>query len=61
MRNTLMLTWADFGTSRPYILVVWSLVAWGIGFGWLGVYDESKWLPATGLYIVGRRSVLCVV
>ena len=46
-------SFADFGTWRPNILTGLSLVAWGIGFGWLGVHDASKWKIATGLYIVG--------
>jgi len=45
---------ADFGTWRPNILICLSLIAWGIGFGWLGVHDPSKWEIATGMYIVGR-------
>ena len=45
----------DFGTWRPNILIGLSLVAWGVGFGWLGVHDASKWEVATGLYIVGRK------
>lgn len=45
----------DFGTWRPNILIGLSLVAWGIGFGWLGVHDESKWKIGAGLYIVGRK------
>lgn len=48
----------DFGTWRPNILIVLSIVAWGVGFGWLGVHDPSKWQIATGLYIVGRGSSL---
>ena len=44
----------DFGTWRPNILIGLSLVAWGIGFGWLGVHDPSKWEVATGMYIVGN-------
>ena len=46
-------SFADFGTWRPNILIALSLVAWGIGFGWLDVHDPSKWEIATGLYIVG--------
>lgn len=45
--------YADFGTGRRWILVAWSIIAFGIGFGWLGVYDPSKWEIAAGLYIVG--------
>ncbi|RDW90821.1 MFS transporter [Aspergillus mulundensis] len=46
-------SFADFGTWRPNILIGLSLVAYGIGFGWLGVHDAEKWHVAVGLYIVG--------
>lgn len=46
-------SYADFGSWRPYILIAQSLVAWGIGFGWLGVHTENKWQVGCGLYIVG--------
>ena len=49
------LTKIDFGRSRPNILIVLSLVAFGIGFGWLGVHTSNKWEVATGMYIVGRE------
>lgn len=44
---------ADYGTWRPYILIFWSIVAFGIGFGWLGVQTADKWPTATGLYMIG--------
>ena len=46
-------SFADFGTWRPNILIVLSIIAYGIGFGWLGVHTPDKWQTATGLYIVG--------
>ncbi|KAI5360391.1 Putative MFS transporter superfamily [Septoria linicola] len=46
-------SYADFGTFRPNILIVLSLIAWGIGFGWLGVHDVDKWQTGLGLYIIG--------
>ena len=46
-------SFADFGSFRPNILIVLSIAAWGIGFGWLGVHTEDKWVYGTGLYIVG--------
>ncbi|KAF2099009.1 hypothetical protein NA57DRAFT_38857 [Rhizodiscina lignyota] len=46
-------SFADFGSWRPNILIVLSFVAWGIGFGWLGVHTDNKWQIGTGLYIVG--------
>lgn len=49
------LTRPDFGTWRPNILIGLSLVAWGIGFGWLGVHTPEKWEIAAGMYIVGRK------
>lgn len=44
---------ADYGTWRPWILIFWSIVAFALGFGWLGVHSEEKWRIATGLYMVG--------
>ncbi|EXJ94621.1 hypothetical protein A1O1_03017 [Capronia coronata CBS 617.96] len=44
---------ADYGRWRPWILVFWSVVAFALGFGWLGVHTEDKWPVATGLYMVG--------
>ncbi|KAL9026728.1 MAG: hypothetical protein Q9196_004644 [Gyalolechia fulgens] len=46
-------SYADFGRSRPNILMVLSIVAFGIGFGWLGVHTANKWEVAAGMYIVG--------
>ncbi|EAW18709.1 MFS transporter [Aspergillus fischeri NRRL 181] len=46
-------SFADFGTWRPNILIVLSVIAYAIGFGWLGVHTQEKWHIAVGLYIVG--------
>lgn len=44
---------ADYGRWRPWILVFWSIVAFGLGFGWLGVHTADKWHIGMGLYMVG--------
>ncbi len=46
-------SFADFGTWRPNILIGLSIIAYGIGFGWLGVHKEEDWHIGVGLYIVG--------
>lgn len=46
-------SFADYGTWRPWILIFWSIVAFGLGFGFLGVHDPAKWPAATGMYMVG--------
>ncbi|KAI9820222.1 MAG: hypothetical protein M1827_005844 [Pycnora praestabilis] len=46
-------SYADFGTWRPNILIVLSIIAFAIGFGWLGIHTPDKWQAATGMYIVG--------
>jgi MFS-type transporter involved in bile tolerance (Atg22 family) len=46
-------SYADFGTWRPNILIVLSFLAWGIGFGWLGVHEAQDWKIGAGMYIVG--------
>lgn len=46
-------SFADFGTWRPNILIALSLIAYALGFGWLGVHTQEKWHVGVGLYIVG--------
>jgi MFS-type transporter involved in bile tolerance (Atg22 family) len=46
-------SYADFGTFRPNILIVLSIVAFAIGFAWLGVHTEGNWKAGLGLYTVG--------
>ncbi|KAL2858460.1 MFS general substrate transporter [Aspergillus pseudoustus] len=46
-------SFADIGTWRPNILIVLSIIAYAVGFAWLGVHTEDKWQIAVGLYIVG--------
>ncbi|KAK2793848.1 hypothetical protein FQN51_001003 [Onygenales sp. PD_10] len=46
-------SFADFGTWRPNILIALSIIAYAIGFAWLGVHTDEKWHVALGLYIVG--------
>ncbi|KAL8970359.1 MAG: hypothetical protein Q9183_001559 [Haloplaca sp. 2 TL-2023] len=45
-------SYADFGHWRPNILIVLSVVAFGIGFGWLGVHTADQWQAAAGMYII---------
>ncbi|KAK3712933.1 hypothetical protein LTR37_008818 [Vermiconidia calcicola] len=46
-------SYADFGSFRPTILIVLSIIAWGLGFGWLGVHTVDNWQIGLGMYIVG--------
>ncbi|KAG6033306.1 hypothetical protein E4U41_006940 [Claviceps citrina] len=48
--------YADFGTGRRWVLLIWSVVAYGIGFGWIGVHEPGQWRLGVGLYIVGLIS-----
>ncbi|KAG6058234.1 hypothetical protein E4U32_004709 [Claviceps aff. humidiphila group G2b] len=48
--------YADFGTGRRWVLLIWSLVAYGVGFGWIGVHEADQWRVGIGLYIVGLIS-----
>lgn len=48
--------YADFGTGRRWVLIIWSIIAYAIGFAWLGVHDPDKWKIGAGLYIVGLIS-----
>ncbi|KAG5949164.1 hypothetical protein E4U53_006019 [Claviceps sorghi] len=49
-------SYADFGTARRWVLLVWSMIAYGIGFGWIGVHEADQWKVGVGLYIVGLIS-----
>lgn len=44
---------ADYGSWRPHITTFFTLLAWGVSFGWLGVMEPSKWQVGTALYILG--------
>ena len=46
-------SYADFGTWRPWILIVLTVVGVAVGFGWLGIHTTDKWEYAAGLYVVG--------
>ena len=48
-------SYADFGNWRPWILIVQSVIGIAIGFGWLGVCTQDKWVCAAALYIVGSQ------
>ena len=45
--------YADFGTGRRWVLVFWSVVAFAVGFAWLGVHDPSRWKAGAALYVLG--------
>jgi MFS-type transporter involved in bile tolerance (Atg22 family) len=46
-------SFADFGNWRPNILIALSIIAYAIGFAWLGVHTEDNWHIGVGLHIVG--------
>jgi len=43
---------------RPNITILFTLVAVGVAFAWLGVEDSSKWQISIVLYMMGRKSIL---
>lgn len=46
-------SFADFGNWRPNILIMLSIVAYALGFAWLGIHTGDKWHIGAGLYIIG--------
>ncbi|KAJ6103813.1 hypothetical protein N7486_004035 [Penicillium sp. IBT 16267x] len=46
-------SFADIGNWRPNILIILSIIAYAIGFAWLGVHTKEKWEIGVRLYIVG--------
>ncbi|KAG2154021.1 MFS general substrate transporter [Suillus clintonianus] len=45
--------WADYGTWRPNITIIFTFAAVTVSFAWLGVEDPSKWQAGIVLYILG--------
>lgn len=45
--------WADYGSWRPNITILFTLVAVGVAFAWLGVENSSKWQVSVVLYMMG--------
>ena len=45
----------DFGSWRPNILIVVTLLGVVVGFSWLGVHTPDKWMSAAVLYILGSE------
>lgn len=43
---------ADFGTWRPWILIFWSVVAFALGFAWMGVHTAERWPAGIALYML---------
>ncbi|TXT04780.1 hypothetical protein VHUM_04048 [Vanrija humicola] len=46
-------SFADYGTWRPHITTGFTVLAWAVSFGWLGVMTPDKWRSGTALYILG--------
>ena len=52
---------ADYGNKRPYILIFWTIVAFAVGYAWMGVHTSDKWHAGTALYMVGLISYqMCI-
>lgn len=39
--------------GRPYILIFWSIVSFGVGFSWLAVHTPDRWEAGVALYMLG--------
>jgi MFS-type transporter involved in bile tolerance (Atg22 family) len=51
--------YADYGSWRPWICIVSSVISWGLGFAWLAVKSGDDWQLATGLFICGYVAFNC--
>jgi MFS-type transporter involved in bile tolerance (Atg22 family) len=49
-------SFADYGVWRPHITTAFTILGWGVSFGWLGVETPDKWQVGTALYILGLIS-----
>lgn len=48
-----MLSGPFLGSSNTICFFLRSIVAFAIGFGWLGVHHQSEWHTGVGLYMIG--------
>ncbi|BEI80785.1 hypothetical protein CcaverHIS002_0113140 [Cutaneotrichosporon cavernicola] len=44
---------ADYGSWRPHIVTIATVIGWGACFGWLGVMSPPRWRIGTILYVGG--------
>ncbi|CAK9784681.1 unnamed protein product [Cutaneotrichosporon oleaginosum] len=47
---------ADYGSWRPHIVTIATVVGWGVSFAWLGVTAPPRWRIGTSLYVLGMLS-----
>ncbi|TQV96993.1 autophagy protein (Atg22) [Cordyceps javanica] len=45
--------YADFGTGRRWLLLGTSILAYAVGFAWIGVHEAGQWKIAAALYMAG--------
>ncbi|KAJ3496312.1 hypothetical protein NLG97_g2743 [Lecanicillium saksenae] len=45
--------YADFGASRRWLLLATSILAYAVGFAWIGVRHADQWKIAAALYMAG--------
>jgi hypothetical protein len=48
---------ADYGNWNPWVVRGFSVLTWGLEFGFLGVTTASKWRIAMALYILSGKSL----
>ncbi|KAH9945074.1 MFS general substrate transporter [Epithele typhae] len=53
--------WADYGTWRPNITIIFTIFAVAVSFAWLGVEDPSQWQAGVALYILGLITYQCAL
>jgi len=51
--------YADYGSWRPMICIVSSVISWGLGFAWLSIKSGADWQAAVGLFVCGYVAFNC--
>ncbi|KAF2479339.1 autophagy-related protein 22-like protein [Neohortaea acidophila] len=49
--------YADYGRWRPWILIVWTIIAIAASFAFLGFSKPSQWNLVSGFYVLGNVAV----
>lgn len=49
--------YADYGRWRPWILIVWTVIAIAASFAFLGFTKPSQWNLVSGFYVLGNVAI----
>lgn len=49
--------YADYGTWRPWLLIVWTFIGIGASLAFFGLTSPSDWAVASGIFVLGNLAL----